>query len=172
MRKLSFNKWIIIGFIFIAAIIILLMLRISLYYTKEGVQPLLICSSFSAILLLSLIICYTIVVCKKMKIDTESETQATTFSQKKDWEQFQYNLYREVNEKRFEYEKEKQEKQFEYEKEKWLYEKIEAIAKEFNKEKLPENEIKAIKDEIEKLKKQNEAQLRVKITKEDKTENN
>ena len=155
-----FNKKIIVAFIFIAIVMVVL--------TPLWINQL-ICGVFFIILPLTLIICYTIVICKKMKIDAKSEKQTTAYTQKEKWEKSQYDLYRAENEKRSEYEKTKQKEQFEFEKEKWIYDKIEAIAKEFNKEKLPEDEIKAIKDEIEKLKKQNETQLRVNIIKEEKT---
>ena len=123
-----FNKKIIVAFIFITIVMVVL--------TPLWINQL-ICGIFFIILPLTLIICYTIVICKKMKIDAKAKKRDDMFKQKLDWEKFQYDLYREVNEKRFNCEKEKNDEQFkfekekfEHEKEKWLGDKIISSTKE------------------------------------------
>ena len=135
MENYYFNKWIGFGFIFLAVFfVILIPLWILLEYTREELMPIFYFCVLFVVFLLILIVCYTIVICKKMKIKAESDKQTTAYTLKENWELFQYKLYREENEKRFEYEKQKQEKQFEYEKEKWLYDKNISTVEEIKSE--------------------------------------
>jgi hypothetical protein len=145
-----FSKKIIIAFIFIAIVMAVL----TPLWINQSAQSI-ICGVFLIILPLTLIICYTIVICKKMKNDAESEKQTTASTQKEKWEKFQYDLYREVNEKRFSYEKEKNDEQFkfekekfEHEKEKWLGDKIISSTKEISE---IQKKIEALQEECKSL---------------------
>jgi len=97
---------------------------------------------------LTLFVTNAMILWKVFKTVSEKEEQQNVYNRKIAWENFQYELNKAENDKRFEYEREK-----------YFYEKIKKIADEFNKEKPTSSEMEELKKAIEELKKQKEAQL-------------
>ena len=154
MENFLFNRRYIIWLVFIVVLVFILVpLCSKLLLSKDEILSLILCNSLIVILLITLIISDTVIACKEVKINAESDRLKVSFEQKKEWEKFQFELYGKVNEQRFAHEKEKQEKQFEFEKEKWLYDKIISSTTEINK----------IKEEIVKLQAECKAQIQVEI---------
>ena len=103
---------------------------------------------------LALFVTNAILLWKVFRTVSEKEEQQNDYYRKITWENFQYELHKAENEKRFEYEKEK-----------FLYDKINKIADEFSKEKPVKNEVEKLEKAIEELKNQKEAQLIVEFRK-------
>ena len=88
------------------------------------------------------------------KTESKKEETRNEFNRKITWENFQYELYKANNDKRFEYEQQK-----------YFYDKVKDIANEFNREKPTSKEVDELKKSIGELKKQKEAQLIVEFNK-------